>query len=182
MKNMICEYSYVPTHNKVKSLILVSGCLAAAVGMLAVSETGEILAPWFRAGAAAWVLAAFLFAARLLATGYVYSILRDPNGVKADLLITELRFGKPRQVCRVSLFDIKEMKIYDPAAEKEKARREGKKRIKRIKRPRPDKKARVYNYCVDILPTRYCLIFVAEGAYVKFSPDGRMIGIIEKYI
>ena len=182
MKNMICEYSYSPERDRVKSLILVSGCLAAAIGMLAVSETGGILSVFFRAGAAVWVLLALLFAARLLATGYVYSILRDPDSGEADLLITELRFGKPRQVCRVSLFDIKEMKIYDPAAEKEKARREGKKRIKRIKRPRPDKRARAYNYCTDVLPTKYCLIYVSEGAYVKFSPDERMRGIIEKYI
>ena len=182
MKNMIREYLCVPPYDKVKSLLLVSGCLAAAIGMLAVSETGGILAPFFKVGCAAWVLVAFLFAARFLATWYVYSILRDPNGGEADLLITELRFGKSRQVCRVSLFDIKEMKIYDPAAEKEKARREGKKRIKRIKRPRPDKRARAYNYCTDVLPTKYCLIYVSEGAYVKFSPDERMRGIIEKYI
>ena len=178
MENMIREYICVPPYNKVKNLLLVSGCLAAAVGMLAVAETGELRAPWFRAVSAVWVLAAFLFASRLLATGYVYSILRDPNSGKAELLITELRFGKSRNVCRVSLFDIKEMKIYDPVFEREMARREGKKRIKRIKRPRPDKKARVYNYCVDILPARYCLIFVAEGAYVKFSPDERMMGVM----
>lgn len=183
MKNMICEYSYAPKGDRVKSLLLVSGCMAAAIGMLAVSETGGILAPYFKMGCAAWVLLALLFAARLLSTGYVYSVLRDANGGAADLVVTEVRLGKSKQVCRVSLFDIKEMKIYDPAAEKERARREGKKRIKRIKRPRPNRKgARAYNYCVDVLPARYCLIFVAEGAYVKFSPDDRLIGIIKRYL
>ena len=179
---MIREYLCVPTRDKVKSLLLVSGCLAAAIGMLAVSETGGILAVFFRTGAAVWVLVALLFAARFLATWYTYSILRDPNSGEADLLITEFRLGKTRNVCRVSLFDIKSIKVYDPAAEIEKARLEGKKRIKRIKRPKPDKGVKTYDYCTDILPAKYCLIFVAEGAFIKFSPDERMIGMIEKYI
>ena len=80
------------------------------------------------------------------------------------------------------------MKVYDPAAENEKARREGKKRIKRIKRPHPDRKnngrVKVYNYCVDVLPSRYCLILISGGelSCVKFSPDDRMISIIQKYM
>jgi hypothetical protein len=161
--------------------------MAAAIGMLAVAETGWILAPYFRWGALVWILTGALFGARLLATGYVYSVFRDAGG-NADLVITELRFGRSRQVCRVRIYDIREIKIYDPASVTAAARSEGKKRIKRIKRPRPDLKkngvSKVYNYCVDILPARYCLILISEGemAYIKFSPDDNLINIIKRLI
>lgn len=188
MRDCVCEYSYSPKGDRVKSCVLVSGCIAAAIGMLAVSETGWILAPYFKWGALVWVLVGALFGARLLSTGYVYSIFRDIRGGKADLVISELRFGRSKNVCRIGLYDIREIKIYDPTAVVLAARREGKKRIKKIKRPRPDRKdhrkVKVYNYCVDILPSRYCLMRIAgdECAYIKFSPDDEMLKIIKKYV
>ena len=184
MADYICEYTYAPKSDKFKSCLLVSGCAAGAFGMLAVSEGGWILAPYFKAGAAVWLLLGMLFAARFLATGYVYSIFRDVYSGKSDLVISELRFGRSKTVCRVSLFDIKELRIYDPAAQAESARLEGKKRPKRCKRPRPDRKkhggVRAYNYCVDVLPVRYSLLLVSgnETAYLRFSPDRVISDII----
>ena len=186
MRDYICEYSYSPGGDRLKSCFLVSGCLAAAIGMLAVSETGWILAPYFRWGSLVWILVGALFGARFLTTGYVYSVFRDVLSGQCDLVISELRFGRSKTVCRVDIFDICSMELYDPAAVIDAARREGKRRIGRIKRPRPDRKkygsARVYNYCADVLPARYCLIRISGGetAYVKFSPDDRLISIIKR--
>ena len=155
--------------------------------MLAVSGTGWILAPYFKAGAAVWFMAGVLYAVRLLATGYAYSIFRDADSGVADLVIAELRFGKSKTVCRVSLFDVKEMRVYDPVADVYRARSEGKRRIKRSKRPRPDRKAypsaKGYNYCVDVFPAKYCLIRISgdETEYVKFMPDRVIINAIDDH-
>ena len=176
MKDYVCEYTYVPVCDKIKSGVLVSGCVAAAIGMLGVSEIDFFLSPYFKAGAVAWVLVGVLFAVRLLTTGYAYSIFRDETSGARDLVISEIRFGVSKAVCRVSLFDIKEMLEYDSTS------RVPSKRHKKGKRPqRPRAKGRCYNYCVDVLPQSYCLIHIsgAEDAYVKFSPDGRMTEIIK---
>ena len=176
MKNYFYEYSYVPRCDKIKSGILVSGCIAAAIGMLAVSETGWILAPLFIAGAAAWALLGILFALRLLGTGYVYSIFRNSISGELDLMISEVRLGKSKTVSRISLFDIKSILVYDASEKSRKSRQ---------KRPRPDRKRfgslPVYNYCVDVFPQRYCLLMIGGGevAYIKFSPDAKMIDIIK---
>ena len=188
VRDYICEYSHAPRSDRLKSCMLVSGCIAAAVGMLAVAETGWILAPYFRCGAFVWILAGALFGARLLSTGYVYSIFRDIGSGEVDLVINELRFGRSKNVCRVGLFDISKIEIYDPAAVISAARREGKKRIKRIKRPRPrrlgERAFKSYNYCVDVLPAHYCLVWISgsEDACVKFSPDDAILEIIKKYV
>ena len=181
MRDYVPEYTCVPKQDKIRSGILVSGCIAAAIGMLAVSETGGILAPYFKWGALIWVLVGALFAFRLLSTGYVYSIFRDVNSGKLDLVINEIRFGNSRTVCRTSLFDIKEMLEYDSSRKEPRGKRKKEKRQKRI-HPNRKKygKGRCYNYCVDILPSNYCLLRISgsEDAYIKFSPDKTMTEII----
>jgi hypothetical protein len=159
-----------------KSGILVSGCFAAAIGMLAVSETGWILAPIFKLGSTAWALLGILFACRLLGTGYVYSMFRNSVSGDIDLLISERRLGKYKIVCRTSLFDVKNMLVYD---------RTEKDLKKRTKKPKPDRKRYgrlpLYNYCVDVFPQKYCLLLISKGeaSYIKFSPDKRMLEIIK---
>lgn len=176
MRDYFYEYSYSPKCDKAKSGILVSGCFAAAIGMLAVSETGWILAPIFKLGSTAWALLGILFACRLLGTGYVYSIFRNSISGELELLVSERHLGKSKIVCRISLFDVKDMLVYD-ASEKD--------HKKRTKRPRPDRKryGRIptYNYCVDVFPQKYCLLLVSslETSYIKFSPDERMLDIIK---
>ena len=176
MRDYVPEYTCVPKQDKLKSGILVSGCVAAAIGMLAVSEVEFFLSPYFKAGAAVWVLIGALFALRLLSTGYVYSIFRDVNGGKFDLVINEIRVGRSKTVCRVSLFDIKEILDYDSARKGPRGKRRKEKRQKR-----PHAKGKTYNYCVDILPSNYCLLRIsgAENAYIKFSPDETMLEIIK---
>lgn len=187
MKNFICEHSYSPKCDKVKSGVLVSGCIAAAIGMLAVSEIGGILAPYFKAGASVWLVLGALFAVRLLGTGYIYSILRDPDSSEIDLAINELHLGKSKTVCRVSLFDVKELLVYDPFS-KDLPAHKSKCRAGRRSRPRPNRKkygdAKLYNYCVDVFPTKYCLIRISEGrgAYVRFMPDDFIVEVIKNHI
>ena len=82
MKNMICEYSYAPERDRAKSLVLVGGCFASAVGMLAVSVMGGFLAPYFRFSAPLWVLAGIFFANRFLSTRYVYSVFSDSDAAE----------------------------------------------------------------------------------------------------
>ena len=150
--------------------------------MLAVSETGGILASYFKAGAAAWVLVGLLFAVRLFSAGYVYAIFRDVYSGKMDLVINEHRFGRSRIVCRVSLYDIKEIVEYDSSRKMPRGKRQ---KLKKQKRVSPDRKKngerRYYNYCTDVLPSKYCILRVSgsESAYIKFSPDETMINVIK---
>ncbi len=176
MRDYVPEYTCVPKQDKIRSGILVSGCIVAAIGMLAVSETGGMLATYFKTGAAVWLLAGILFALRLLSTGYVYSIFREINSGGLDLVINELRFGVSKTVCRISLFDIKEIIEYDSMKRIPSGKRKKGKRQKRVRA-----KGRCYNYCVDILPSKYCLLHIsgAEDAYIKFSPDEVMLNIIK---
>lgn len=181
MRDYVCEYTCVPTCDRVKSGVLVSGCVAAAIGMLAVSEVGGVLSPYFKAGATAWVLVGTLFALRLLSTGYVYAIFRDAYSSKLDLVISEIKLGKSKAVCRISLYDIKEILEYDSSRKVQRGKRN---KFKRQKRVRPDRKngeGKYYNYCQDILPTKYCILRVSgsETAYIKFSPDETMLSIIK---
>ena len=177
MRNYICEYTCVPKQDRIKSGMLVSGCIIAAIGMLAVSEVEFFLSPYFKLGAVAWVLVGALFALRLLSTGYVYSIFRDEESGSLDLVINELRFGSSRVVCRVSLFDIKELFEYDSCRKETRGKR---KKQRRQKRPRA--KGKCYNYCADILPSEYCLLRTSgtEEACIKFSPDKYMLEIIDR--
>ena len=185
MRDYVSEYTCVPKQDKIRSGILVSGCVAAAIGMLAVSEVEFFLSPYFRWGAIVWVLVGALFAFRLLSTGYVYSVFRNVNSGKLDLVINEIRFGSSRTVCRVSLFDIKEVLEYDSCRKEPRGKRKKEKRQRRV-RPNRKKygKGRCYNYCVDILPSNYCLIRISgeETAYIKFSPDEIMTRIIKSGI
>ena len=176
MKDYVCEYTYVPECDKIKSGVLVSGCIAAAMGMLGVSEIDFFLSPYFKAGAAVWVLVGALFAVRLLTTGYAYSIFRDETSGARDLVINEIRFGSSKTVCRVSLFDIREFSEYDAS------QRVPSKRGKKGKRPkRPRAKGRCYNYCVDVIPARFCIVRIAgsRAECIKFSPDEIMINYIK---
>ena len=179
MRDYVPEYTCVPKQDKIKSGMLVSGCIAAAIGMLAVSETGGILAPYFKWGALVWVLIGALFALRLLSVGYVYAIFRNASSGELDLVINEIRFGNSKTVCRVSLFDIKEAIDYDSSRKEFRGKRK-----KRQRRVRPNRKkygkGRYYNYCVDIIPSKYCLLHISgnDGAYIKFSPDETMTEII----
>ena len=171
MRDYVCEYTYAPACDKLKTGVLVGGCLAAALGMVLVSGTGGVLAPYFKSGAAVWALAGVLFAIRLLGTGYVYSIFRDTYSGEVDLVVNELRFGRSKNVYRISLYDIEEIFEYNHSEKKKKPR------FKRLKRGT----GRLYNYCADILPPQYCILYVSgsEGAYIKFSPDETMINIIK---
>ena len=171
MRDYICEYTYMPKCNKFKTGVLVGGCIATAVGMVLVSGAGGVLAPYFKSGATVWALAGVLFALRFFGTGYVYSIFRDANGGEIDLAISELRFGRSKNVCRISLYDIEEIFEYNHSEKKKKARQKRKKMGT----------GRLYNYCADILPPQYCIIRISgsEGAYIKFSPDETMLNIIK---
>lgn len=182
MRDYVCEYTCLPECDKVKSGMLVSGCVAAAIGMLAVSEFGGMLAPYFKIGATVFVLVGILFAARLLATGYVYAIFKDAQSGQLDLVINEKRLGKSKIVCRISLYDIKEILEYDSSKKVPRGKR---KKLKRQRRVRPCRKkngtGRCYNYCQDILPSKYCVLRVSggESAYIKFSPDETMLRLIK---
>lgn len=166
MRDYVCEYTYSPKGNKFKTGVLVGGCFATALAMVAVSGMGGMLAPYFKSGAAIWALAGVLFALRLLGTTYVYSIFRDATRGDIDLVISEVRFGRSRSVCRISLFDIEEIFF-------EKSKRS---RFKRKKRGT----GRLYNYCADVFPSKYCILRISgnERSYIKFSPDETISDIL----
>ena len=184
MKEYYCRYSCTPSCDMKKSCMAVSGCFIGAISMFAASGIGGRLAHCFVGAAIVWLYAGFLIGERVLTRGYVYSIVRDPYTEKDDLVIHRLHLGRSSAVCRIALESIRELSEYDPIREKKKAALAGKRRMKKIKRPRPDLKthrsAQVYDYCADIIPARYCLIRTETEGYIRFTPDDTMIEIIKQ--
>lgn len=181
--NEIFEYSHSPKANLTKSVILVILCFLSGI-LLGIASTEEfVLSPYLKCGSGFFFLLGIVFFVRFIGTRYVYRITIDRRG-NGDLTIFELHgyFGKyadaksSKTVCRVSLYEIKE--IYTLTNDKE-----GKKEIKKLKKQLKDEKNEIYSYCHEIFPKQYTLLKLDDGesvSYLKFTPNPKMLKIIEK--
>lgn len=178
------EYSYSPKADLKKSVILISMCLVtfALFGASSVDKD-LVFAPIMGAVSSVFLFLAVAFAVRLLGTRYAYRVVIDSRG-EGDLVIYELRgyFGKysntkrTKTVCRVSLYDIREVISLEKSKKGKKELRATKKRIRK-------EKAALYNYCTDIFLTKYTILRIADGDeafYVRFSPDEKMLAFINR--
>ena len=61
--------------------------------------------------------------------------------------------------------------------------KEGKKEIKKLKKQLKDEKNEIYSYCHEIFPKQYTFLKLDDGesvSYLKFTPNQKMLKIIEK--
>ena len=178
------EYSYSPKADLKKSVILISMCLITFALFGASSVDGELVfAPIMGAVSSVFLFLTIAFSVRLLGTRYAYRVVIDSRG-DGDLVIYELHgyFGKysntkrTRTVCRVSLYDIREVISLEKS-------KEGKKKIRATKKRIRKEKAALYNYCTDIFSEKYSIIKIVDDDdifYIRFSPDEKMLGLISR--
>ena len=104
----------------------------------------------------------FIFS-RFVAKGYIYSLSED-----GDLTITEFQGKRRVTVCRLSIAQlsaVEEINASDP------------KKIAEMKKKIKTEKRKLYNYSIDIVPSKACYIFSDEyePIAVLFQPDDKML-------
>ncbi len=158
-------YEFSPSANKTPAYVLVFICLFAGILLFMPLSLGESVMLWLRA-IGIWAFAcAFIVADRYLLTSYTYIIEENANG-GADFVVSELHFKKRRTVCRISVSDIAEIS------------QNGKKH--KFAFP---KNARKYNYSSELLGNKYTVLRVEDeggSAFIRFSPDEKMLFLIKK--
>ena len=158
-------YEFSPSPNKTPAYTLVFLCLFAGIFLFMPLSLGESVMLWLRA-IGIWAFAcAFIVADRYLLTSYTYILEENENG-GADFVVSELHFKKRRTVCRISVLDIAEISQND----------------KKNKFVFP-KNVRKYNYSSELLGNKYTVLRVEDegsSAFIKFSPDEKMIFLIRK--
>ena len=111
-------------------------------------------------------LAGFVIIDRFAFTSFSYSIEANdsvPGGL--DFVVTSVRYGRIRTVCRVSASDLTDIFKYDKKAKAEKG-------------------IRKYNYCPDLARNNMYVLTVDDGslAEIRFSPDEETVNIIKNII
>ena len=177
------EYSFSPKANMRRTGVLIALCVLSCV-LLGVASTEEhLLSPYLKCGSGLFLLLAAVFFVKLAGTRYLYRVTVDKRG-EGELKIYELSgyFGKyanakkTRTVCRLPLFDIKQVVAISDDREGKKRRKEERRRIRKGK-------YRVYNYCHDVFLSEYTLLLIDDGEetyYIKFAPNKKMLAILEK--
>lgn len=176
------EYTCCPKPNIRRSSVLVGAITVTAIlfGIASVDQT--VFSVYFGALSSLLLFLAVVISVRFIGTRYVYKITLTSFG--GELSVCELRgfFGKSgevrshRTVCRVSLFDIREVDTFDRTDESLKKLKKTKKSIRRAR-------ASVYNYLPDVFADEYALIKIenADGiSYIKLSYDEEFIKLIKK--
>lgn len=176
------EYTCIGRANVKKAATLI--CLSIVTGvLLGVASVGDsVFTPYFKGASWLFLLLGIVIAVRFVGTRYSYSVILYPSG-EGDLVISELRgyFGKEntvkvrKTVCRISVLDIRETAAV-------KNDKEGKKRIKALKKEARREGAAIYNYCADVFPEAYTVIKVSDRdctSYIKFSPDEKLLSLLE---
>lgn len=176
------EYTCIGRADVKKSMTLVCLSIVSCV-ILGVASVGDsIFTPYFKGALSIFLFFGILIAVRFVGTRYSYSVVLYPSG-DGDLVITELRgyFGKKntvkvrKTVCRVSLSDICETDALN-------SDKDGKKRMKALKKEARREKAEIYNYCADVFPSSFTVIKISDGdgvSYVKLSPDAELMAFLK---
>lgn len=111
---------------------------------------------------------AILILIRYVLTRYIYCVIPTDGG-DFDLTVTEAKRKSRITVCRISLSGIERVTVIN--SEKKKTL------------PEMTKGYKVFNYCVDIAPERYCCVFAeecGEKLVLKLSYDEQLFAILSK--
>ncbi len=150
-------YEYIPKAKKVK--VVSSALFFLALALFAASGL-----PIFAYRGVLQFVSVLLFAVSLLLfckKQYIYRI------EETDLVIEELSRSARVTVCRLEKAKLQKMEKWQKGL-------------------KPQKGAKIYNYCVDIAPENSYLLTFTDGAYapyckdicVRFQPDEKMVRLL----
>ena len=165
-------YQYIPQKSNKKAMYLV--CLFLIGGgllmFLSTKLKGVIGFVWvFQLIGIALCAASIFIFSRYVNKGYIYAITED-----GDLTVTEAQGRKRITVCRLSVSQMSRVESFEGAQTE---------KINAIKKQIKSEKRKVYNYCIDLVPSTVCYVFSEEyeNVTVIFQPDEKMLDILRSY-
>ena len=104
-----------------------------------------------------------------MSKSYIYAVTND-----GDLTVTEVQGKRRVTVCRLSIAQASRIESFE-GADNEK--------INAIKKQIKSEKRKVYNYCIDLVPSAVCYVLSEEFEEVAviFQPDEKMLEILNSY-
>ncbi len=165
-------YQYIPQKSNKKAMYLV--CLFLIGGgllmFLSTKLKGIIGFIWIfqLIGIALCAASIFIFS-RYVSKSYIYAVTNE-----GDLTVTEVQGRKRITVCRLSIPQMSRVESFEGAQTE---------KINAIKKQIKSEKRKVYNYCIDLVPSTVCYVFSEEyeNVTVIFQPDEKMLDILKGY-
>lgn len=173
-------YDYTPPKNNKKATGIVMILFFLAGGLFIFTLLIDIPLPWIIQLISIVAFTAGIFiATRFLAKSFLYSIVQTGDET-LDFTVCEITNGGKSQitVCRVALKNIQEAYSVN-RTEKESVSRE-----KEIIRAAKRNGIKIFNYCPDINPTKYCIILgeeCGEKFLVKITPDDTIVKYLTSF-
>jgi hypothetical protein len=165
-------YQYIPQKSNRRAMYLV--CLFLIGGglllFLSTKLKGVIGFIWiFQLIGISFCAASIFIFSRYVSKSYIYAITNE-----GDLTVTEVQGKRRITVCRLSIASASRIESCE-GSETEK--------INAIKKHIKTEKRKVYNYCIDIVPSAVCYVFSEEFEEVAviFQPDEKMLDILNSY-
>ena len=165
-------YQYIPQKSNKKAMYLVCLFLIGG-GLLMFFSTklkGIIDFIWvFQLIGIALCAASIFIFSRYVSKAYIYVVTKD-----GDLTVIEVQGKKRITVCRLSIAQISRIESFDGTQTDN---------INAIKKQMKSEKRKVYNYCIDLVPSAVCYVFSEEydEVAVIFQPDEKMLDILKSY-
>lgn len=110
----------------------------------------------------------FIFS-RYVSKSYIYAVTNE-----GDLTVTELQGKRKVTVCCLSISKASRIESFEGSQTE---------KINAVKKQIKTEKRKVYNYCIDLVPSTVCYVFSEEydEVAVIFQPDEKMIDILKSY-
>ena len=162
-------YEFTPKKSNKAAEYTSAALLIVSLAAMFFSKLPNLSYRWVTQLAALLMFAvALTLLGRYVFKGFVYSVTsRDDGGY--DLNVTEIKRRSRITVCRIALSGIEKAVITDT---------KNKKSISSEFKGR-----KVYNYCVDIYPEKYCCVFAeecGEKLVIKLSYDEKLFEILSR--
>lgn len=165
-------YQYIPQKSNKKAMYLV--CLFLIGGglllFLSTKLKGIVGFIWIfqLIGIALCAASIFIFS-RYVSKSYIYAVTNE-----GDLTVTELQGKRRVTVCRLSIAQASRIESFEGAQTE---------KINEVKKQIKSEKRKVYNYCIDLVPSAVCYVFSEEFEEVAviFQPDEKMLDILKSY-
>lgn len=163
-------YEYIPNPPKKKAKTVGMTLFILSLVIFFVSGIKGIAYPAILQTAAIVLMtAAILLVGKYLTRAYRYRVERTSG--EYELIVDEISKTSSVTVCRLELQKLCKVEAW-------------------TKGYKPPKRAKIYDYCVDVAPTdSYLLTFLdaafsmnGEKIYVRISPDERLIEILEGFL
>lgn len=165
-------YQYIPQKSNKKAMYLV--CLFLIGGgllmFLSTKLKGIVGFIWvFQLIGLSLCAASIFIFSRYVSKGYIYAVTDD-----GDFTVTETQGRKRITVCRLSVASASRIESFEGSDTD---------KINALKKQIKSEKRKVYNYCIDLVPSRVCYILSEEydEIAVIFQPDEKMLDILNSY-